>query len=178
MTRHLARAAVAFVVWWAVLLAIYLVLISSVTAAEVVVGAVVAAGAALVAVVASHAFAPASTVPRLRWRHTVWLPYDMLAETAMIAAFVVRYIVRGGSVGGSFAEVTMTAERPAHRPSHGPAPDQADALRAYGVLLLSLTPAGYVADDRAEQEPTSGGGVVVRVHRIGRTGRFARLVEQ
>lgn len=174
MTGHWARAAVAFVVWWAVLLAIYLVLISSVTPAEVVVGAVLAAGAALVAVVASHVLAPASAVPRLRWRHAVWLPYDMLVETATIAAFVIRYIVTRGRVGGSFTDVTMTAQRqPGRRP---PAQASAKALRAYGVLLLSLTPAGYVADDRAEQEPSSDGSVVVRVHQIGRTGRFARLV--
>lgn len=168
MTRHLTRAATAFVAWWAVLLAIYLVLISSVTPAEVAVGALLAAGAAALSVVALRAFHPASAVPRLRWSRAVWLPYDMVTETIRVAGFVVRYLTSGGSAEGSFADATVAAGSPA----------PASALRAYGVLLLSLTPAGYVADDCAGEEPSSEAAVTVRVHRIGAAGRFSGLVGQ
>jgi multisubunit Na+/H+ antiporter MnhE subunit len=152
------------VIWWVVLAACYLVLISSVTSSELVTGAVVAALASTVAVVASREFRPA----RPPWRLVRALPrlvVDVAASTGVLVAALPR---RGAHLGRSQSlPLAMTEER--------------RAWRTYAVLLVSAAPGSYASDvhvgdkdgdkDGEKDEPDR-----LTVHRLGPAGQVEEAV--
>lgn len=144
--------------WWAVLLAAYLVFISSLTRQEMIVGAIVAALAAVIPAVAIRGFGPWAPPSRMRWRHLVWLPVDAARDTAVL----VRRLVGPRRHAGRLEEVRL------------PALGEHAAVRAYGVLVWSLTPGTYVIDVHVEDGPASPGRV--RVHRLSRAGTGDRML--
>jgi len=142
--------------WWVVLLAAYVVLISSITPAELVAGAVVAALASAVAMLATRGMRPAAPPLRLPWWRLLLLPLALVRDVGVLAA---RLVVRRAHAGTT-DDLRLP---PAGEPR---------AVRAYTVLALSASPASYVLDvrpgdpdDPDDPEPGS-----VRVHRLGTPG--------
>lgn len=144
--------------WWAVLLAAYLLFISSLTRQEMVAGAIVAAVAAVIPALAIHGFGPWAPPSRMRWRHLVWLPVDVARDTAVL----VRRLIGPRAHAGELEDERL------------PALGEHAAVRAYGVLVWSLTPGSYVIDVHLEEGPGSPGRV--RVHRLSRAGAGDRML--
>lgn len=144
--------------WWAVLLAAYLIFISSVTRQEMLTGVVVAALAAVIPAVAIRGFGPWAPPSRMRWRHLAWLPYDAARDTALL----VRRLVGRRDHAGRLEDLRL------------PELGEHASVRAYGVLVLSLTPGSYVIDVRVDDRPASPGQVCL--HRLSRRGAGDRML--
>jgi len=143
--------------WWLVLLAAYLVLISSVTLQEVVVGAAIAALASAVPAMTIRGFGPVAPPRGPRWRHLARLPWDLARDVVALAS---RLLALRRHVG-------RIEERPL------PAAGDPTAVRAYGVLVLSLTPGSYVMDVMVDADRSPGD---VRLHRLGARAGVGRVV--
>jgi len=152
--------------WWVVLMAVYLMLISSVTRQEVVAGAVVAALASTLPAAAIRGFGPVAPPRRLHWRHLLALPLELVRDTLALVA--------------ALPDVRRHAGRTEERSL--PAAGDPAAVRAYSVLALSATPGSYVMDVMVDDPDDPVGERrrgVVRVHRLGAGGGGAtdRIVE-
>jgi multisubunit Na+/H+ antiporter MnhE subunit len=115
-------------VWWAVLLAFYLAIISGVSLVELLVGAATATAGAAAAVVTRRALLAADNPekyrPRLSWlRWLVVLPVQILADS-----------VRLLRPRGRFVELRL------------PADDRPAALRGFAALAVSTSPGTYVVE--------------------------------
>jgi len=145
--------------WWGVLLAAYLVFISSVTRQEVLTGVVVAALASGVAMIAVRGMRPPRPPTRLRWGRLLRrLPVALVRDVGVL-------LVRLGA-----------RERHTGRVEDLRLPRAGDAagVRAYAVLAVSISPATYVADLRpGEDEPGT-----VRVHMLGQAVDAERFLEE
>lgn len=130
------------VVWWAVLFATYLAVISKISPTELVVGALAsAAGAAVVAVTHRALLAvdnPERSLPRPAWLR--WI----LPLPAQIVADAVRLV----RPRGRLAELRL------------PRDSRAAALRGFAVLAVSTSPGTYVAEVDPDHD-------VLVVHRVG-----------
>lgn len=130
------------VVWWAVLFATYLAVISKISPTELVVGALGAAAGAAVAVFSRRALLTTDDhehyLPRPAWLRWV------LPLPAQIVADAVRLV----RPRGRLAELRL------------PRDDRAAALRGFAVLAVSTSPGTYVAEVDPE-------GDVLLVHRVG-----------
>jgi multisubunit Na+/H+ antiporter MnhE subunit len=128
-------------VWWAVLFATYLAVISKISITELVVGALAAAAGAAGAVVTRRALLSADNAqryrPRVSWlRRLLPLPGQILADA-----------VRLTRPHGGFAELRL------------PDDDRAAALRGFATLVVSASPGTYVAGVDPDRD-------VLIVHRI------------
>jgi multisubunit Na+/H+ antiporter MnhE subunit len=129
-------------VWWVMLFALYLAIISTISPTEIVVGtATVVAGAAAAIVTRRQLLAADNDEryrPRARWAR--WL---LRLPDQAVTGFVRLLRPRGG-----FTEIRL------------PEDERSAARRGYAALALSVTPNTYVADVDPEQ------GTLL-VHRLG-----------
>lgn len=138
--------------WWVVLFAFYLAIISTISLTEIVVGAVAAAACAIAAVASRRTLLAAgndeSHRPRARWLR--WLvPLPLQIVTGSVRLLRPR---------GEFAEVRL------------PEDSRAAVRRGFAVLALSVAPNGYVADVDPERN-------ILVVHRLdGRPTALEREV--
>lgn len=157
------RRLMSFVVWWLVLLGLYVALISTLSIAELVVGALVAAIAAAVALLTARAFDVDATLPAFRWRWLLSFPVDAGIDVARLTRRVVSCLPGRRTTAGWWD----TAELP---DDAGPT----EAVRAYAVLVVSLTPASYVVDVHVDDESDDAG--VLQIHRWAKKGPVERAV--
>ncbi|MFV2172933.1 hypothetical protein ACFHW2_23010 [Actinomadura sp. LOL_016] len=129
MTAARIATAAEALAWWAVLLAGYLALVSTISPTEIAVGAAVAAAGAAAGIAARRVLSSGDARPgdrRPRWAARLpaalaWLPPQIAADT-------LRVLVRGGT-GGRWSSV---------RSAPGP------AGRGAAALLVSAAPGGFV----------------------------------
>lgn len=115
-------------VWWAVLFATYLSIISAITPAELAAGAASAAAGAASAVVTRRALLSADNAERYRPR-AAWLRW-LLPLPGEILADAVRLVRPRGGLA------TLGLRRD----------DRAAALRGFAALVVSASPGTFVAD--------------------------------
>jgi multisubunit Na+/H+ antiporter MnhE subunit len=115
-------------VWWAVLFATYLAIISKISPTELTVGAVTAAAGAVSAVLTRRALLSADNAERYRPR-VAWLRW-LLPLPGQILADAVRLV----RPRGELARLGL------------PADDRAAALRGFAALAVSASPGTFVAD--------------------------------
>jgi hypothetical protein len=157
--RPWVRRALGLGAWWPSLFAVYLLFGSPLSAAEIGAGILLAGVTAGAAVAATGPFSPAPPPPGLRWSRLAWVAADVTRDVGSLGQAVVKEARRGSRQGsiGTFEEV--------HLPH---VDDSTDAgTRAYGELVLSLTPGEYVVD----VDVRSGRRDRVLVHRIGAPAR-------
>lgn len=147
------RAAAETVLWWAILFVLYLLLISTVDAAELVVGGI----AALFGGVAAHAVSSASRARfggGARAWAAVWaLPANLVEDTVRLLAAAFR----GRS--GTFREIRLPRET-------GP---------SWATFLLSVSPGAFAVDVRPSGHRQHGR--TVTLHVLGaRPGRVERAL--
>ena len=157
------RAIARFIRWWAVLLALYLILISAVTVAELVTGAALAAVCALLAHLSRRALRPSSELPDFAWQKLLWLPLDMARDIWILTVYLARYPSPARRFTGTVSQISI---------AQVPGAD-AESRRAYGAFVVSLAPGGFVVD----VELTDDGPDVMHVHQLGPSGRSARMVD-
>jgi hypothetical protein len=159
--------------WGVILLSLYVVVISSVDRTELTSGICLAAASATVAVLAARAFEVSLAAPRLRWRWLAAFPLDAAHDAARLTSRLVVQLV-GRLPGRLVGQRTRTSwwdtmDLPADAGSAGP-------VRGYAVLVVSLTPAGYVADVEIGGSSEDGPGRL-RIHRWGAKGPVERVVQ-
>ncbi|MFF8772590.1 Na+/H+ antiporter subunit E [Kitasatospora sp. NPDC015120] len=128
------RTAVELLLWWGLLLLLYVVLISSVSALEVAVGGGIAALGALGAVAARRA-SDAAPGGWTGWARALWaFPATLLSDTGRLALLVLRTLrhPRRRPADGGFRTVRLA-------PGTG---------AAWAGALLSATPGGFVVEAR------------------------------
>lgn len=148
------------VAWMAVLMLGYVFLVSTMTRAETVTGLVFALAGALLGAVAIGPFRPEPPPRSIPWRRVWWLPLDVVRGTGSFVAAVTGAVLHRGHRGDE--ESVRLANR-----------DDPPGARAYGVLVLSATPASYVL---AVEEAPDDEDDTVRVHRLGAEGRVEGTV--
>lgn len=142
--------------WWVVLLAAYVVLVSSLSGAEWIAGAVLAALASVVPAVTIHGFGPSAPPRRLHWRHLLWLPLDIVRDTVALT----RRLAGTREHAGRIDEERL------------PALGGHAAVRAYAVLVVSTSPGSYVLD----VEPGQHSPGDIRIHRLAKRRAGDRVV--
>jgi multisubunit Na+/H+ antiporter MnhE subunit len=151
MSQRKPRRATFWLVWWALSLALWMLLVFKTEAAEVVAGAVAAAFAATAAeLLRSHAYPPFS--PDARWlRKLGALPREVLGDCWILVAALWRRVVRGERIEGTF--------RCVHFPGAAGDDPRSQARRAVAKWLGAVAPNTYVVgfDERKE---------VVLVHQL------------
>ena len=159
--RRTAEAAA----WWVALTAGYLVLVSTVTTAEMVLGALLAGLATVVGILVIGPFRPDPPPRHVRWRSVLWLPVDVVRDVGATTVAVARSLAGAGHVGRE-EDVVLLPQ----------ADGEAESLRTYAVLLLSASPGTYV--ERLEQagEHHRDRGDRARLHRLGGAARSERAV--
>jgi multisubunit Na+/H+ antiporter MnhE subunit len=130
-------------VWWIVLFAAYLAIISTISLTEIIVGAATAAAGAAAAILTRRQLLAADNDERYRPRRG-WVRW-LVRLPDQIAVGFARLLLRPR---GEFAEIQL------------PEDERAAARRGYAALALSVAPNTYVAD----VDPDRGAFVV---HRIG-----------
>jgi hypothetical protein len=153
---------VRWLLWFVLLWCTYLVLITSVTVPEATAGGLLAAVAALLGNLTSRVLGSPPRPPRLRWLSLLWLPVELAKDTWTLLLFWLRYVGSHGQPRGTFVNVRLGAHDA----------DDAEARRAHGVLLLSLTPSCYVVDVTQSRQ----GDDTLRLHRLSGPGRIDRAV--
>jgi Na+/H+ ion antiporter subunit len=146
------RDVIEAVVWWAVLFAVYLAIISTVSLTEIVVGTAGGAAGAAAAVLTRRTLLAADNDERYLPR-AAWLRWVARLPAQVVVGFV-RVLARPR---GEFAEARL------------PADERSAARRGFSVLALSFAPDTYVADVDPERD-------TVILHRIGRPGPLEREV--
>jgi multisubunit Na+/H+ antiporter MnhE subunit len=142
MARGTAATAVNVLAWWALLLVLYLVLISTVSALELMVGAGFALLGAVTAEAVRRAEHPRPRAGRRLAAAAAAFPGTLLRETGQLALAVLRTLLRRGDPG-----VLVTIRT---------APEVDAALAA---ALLSASPGACVIDiRRAAAGPPEDGG--------------------
>jgi multisubunit Na+/H+ antiporter MnhE subunit len=137
--RELIEAAI----WWVVLFAAYLAIISTISPTEIVVGAITGAAGAASAVLTRRTLLAADNDERYRPRAR-WLPWFLRLPDQVVTGSV-RLLMRPR---GEFAEIRL------------PEDERAAARRGFTALVLSVTPNTYVADVDPERDTCV-------IHRIG-----------
>jgi hypothetical protein len=137
--RELIEAAV----WWAVLFAAYLAIISTISPTEIVVGAATGAAGAAAAVITRRTLLAADNDERYRPR-AAWLRWMLRLPGQVVTGFA-RVLL---NPRGRFTEVRL------------PEDERSAARRGYTALALSVAPDTYVADVDPERD-------TVVIHRIG-----------
>lgn len=152
---------------WAVLLLLYVALISTTTPVELAVGAAMSAAATAVAKVAIGAFEVDVAVPRFRWRWLLTFPVDAGRDVLRLAARVMRRGPSRRQQDGWWDELEIPGGR-----------GHPDAARAYAVLVVSLTPASFVSDvhTQAESPGDHNDPGTLRVHRWAPAGPVERVI--
>jgi hypothetical protein len=151
---------------WTGLLLLYVCLISTTTQVELEVGAAASAVVTAIAVVAVHAFDVRLAVPRFRWRWLATFPFDAGMDVFRLGGHVLDSSRKGGDDHGWWDELELLDSA-----------DPPDAVRAYAVLIVSLTPASYVADVSVEDsDGSSDGPGVLYVRRWAPAGPVERVV--
>ena len=139
-------------VWWAVLFATYLAVISKISVAELVVGALASAASAGAAVVTRRALLSADNPERYQPRPG-WLRWALPIPAQIVTDSVRLLRPRAG-----FAEVPLPEDR------------RAAALRGFAALAVSTSPGTYVTEVDPDRD-------VLVVHRIAaRPSRTERAV--
>lgn len=128
--------AVEVVVWWALLVGVWVLTLSSAPPVELAVAAAAALPCALAARAARRAMEGGWTLAPGWGRWLVVLPVAVLADSARLLFAGVRRI-RGR---GDLREVTTSAGEGARAKGH----------RALASLVLSATPSGFVVDTRPD----------------------------
>jgi hypothetical protein len=123
-------------VWWAVALGLWMLLVFKTEPAEILAGAVAAALAATGAeLVRSKGYAPFS--PELRWwRSLVRLPRDVVVDTWRMLRLLVLHFVRGVPIQGRFRIV--------HFEAFAGRDPRRQARRAVATWLGGVSPNTYV----------------------------------
>jgi multisubunit Na+/H+ antiporter MnhE subunit len=129
-------------VWWVVLFAAYLTIISTISITEIIVGTATAAAGAAAAVLTRRQLLAADNDERYRPRGG-WVRWPLRLPGQVAAGFL--HLLRPR---GQFAEIQL------------PDDERAAARRGYAALALSVAPDTYVADVDPERN-------VLVVHRIG-----------
>jgi multisubunit Na+/H+ antiporter MnhE subunit len=129
-------------VWWIVLFAAYLAIISTISLTEIIVGAVTAGAGAAAAILTRRRLLAADNDERYRPRGE-WARWLLRLPDQIAVGFVRLLRPRG-----EFAEIRLPDDEPAA------------ARRGYAALALSVAPDTYVADVDPERN-------VLVVHRIG-----------
>jgi len=117
------------VVWWVVLFAVYLAIVSKISIAELVVGAITAAAGGGAAVVTRRALSAGGDQEGYRPR-PAWLRW-----LRPLPAQVVGDSIRLLRPYGGFGELRLPADD-----------DRAAALRGFAALAVSTSPGTYVAE--------------------------------
>ena len=118
--------------WWALFMALWLLLTSTIAGSEAIVGAGAAAIAATFAEVTRSNVSPRFH-PRVRWvAHVRGLPWRIVADTALVFAALWGEVTRTKRVRGSFRAVPFH-----HGGEHDP---RASARRALAEIGVTLTP--------------------------------------
>jgi hypothetical protein len=150
------RGAAQLAAWWLVLSSGYLGLVSSPTGWEIPLALGIGGAAAVAAVFGRRAFEPALRAPGFV-RRAAWLPIDVVSDSAVLA----RLLVTGRALRtdcGVFDEI--------------PLPDDAEATRAWAVLLTSAAPGSLTVD---VETPT--GRSTLRRHRMTSRSRASAGIE-
>jgi hypothetical protein len=147
---------------WAALLFLYVSLISATTWIELVVGAAVAAGAAVLGGLAVRFLNVHLALPRLRWRWLWTFPYDAAFDVARLTGRMFGLARTQRERRGWWDDVELPEDL-----------GDPQSTRAYAVLIVSLTPASYVADVDVPDEEDVG---TLRVRRWARKGPVERVV--
>ncbi|MCW2945749.1 MAG: hypothetical protein JWR24_2466 [Actinoallomurus sp.] len=135
-------------VWWAVLFATYLAIISTISLTELVVGVSASAAGAATAVVVRRSLLAADNDERYRPRIS-WLRWLLLLPGQIVADSVRLLRPRG-----EFAELRLADD------------ERAAALRGFAALAVSTSPGTYAVDVDPDRD-------VLVVHRV--TGRPSAL---
>lgn len=153
------RRAAAWLVWWGVLMALWIILDYSLAFAELWVGAGVAAlGAFLVELVLYQSGTGVRL--RVRWAaHAVALPGQVIGDTVTVFAALGRQLFRGEQPAGGFAEI--------HIPSGGDTPE-AVTRRVLLVAGMSIAPNTVVLGLDRDRDVMIVHRLVSRTHRAGR----------
>ena len=130
-------------VWWVVLFAAYLAIISTISITEIIIGTATAAAGAAAAVLTRRQLLAADNDERYRPR-AGWARWPLRLPDQVAVGFVRLLRPRCGE----FSEIRL------------PEDERAAARRAYAALALSVAPDTYVADVDPERN-------VLVVHRIG-----------
>ncbi|MFI0941551.1 Na+/H+ antiporter subunit E [Streptomyces sp. NPDC021020] len=157
-TNHALASVATVATWTALLLVLYVVLISAVTPLEWAVGGVLALLGGCAADAVRRAERPAVRADRRTAAALAALPAAMLRETAELARAVARALLRRG--GGPAADRPVTVRLPA-----GGDP-------AVAAVLLSATPGACVVDIAPGRAPE------MTVHLLGGPARAASPVER
>lgn len=146
------REVIEAAVWWVVLFAAYLAIISTISPTEIVVGAATGAAGAGAAVLTRRTLLAADNDASYRPR-AAWLRWVALLPGQVVAGFA-RVL---GRPRGEFDEARL------------PPDERSAARRGFSALALSFAPDTYVADVDPERD-------TVLLHRIGRPGALEREV--
>jgi hypothetical protein len=105
-------------------------------------------------------------VPRLRWRWLWTFPYDAGFDVIRLSARMVGLAKTQRERQGWWDQVELPQGL-----------GDPESTRAYAVLVVSLTPASYVADvDVPDDSGVDGGVGTLRVRRWARKGPVERVV--
>jgi multisubunit Na+/H+ antiporter MnhE subunit len=142
-SRDTTNLTALWLVWWAALAAVWLLLVDTTDPEELLVGSVAAAIAATVAV-AVHRRGYIRFWPRARWgREVPYLAWDATVDCGRLAMALWRRVVRRERVRGASIRV------PFH---HGGDNGRDGARRALVNFAVSLTPNSYVVDIDPESD--------------------------
>jgi len=138
VARSPARARLRFgLAWWAVLMAVWLLLVETFAVPEVVVGSVAAAAAASVAE-AVRELGYVRFAPRLAWlRHAPRVAGQVLVDCGILFAALARRVIRRRDVRGVMLRVPVR---------YGDDSGRGAARRALLNFGVSITPNSYVVD--------------------------------
>ncbi|MGH3498471.1 MAG: Na+/H+ antiporter subunit E [Nocardioidaceae bacterium] len=160
--RRVIGFGVRFGLWFAFVFGLYLLLISSITPAELVAGAVLATGSAAVAVLAGTAFHVDPRPPRGSARWLVAVPGEIARGSAALAGLLWSTLLHPGKAHGRFTEAMLSSDEPGDHASR----------RAYAVMILSLSPGSFVVHlDRVDERRDR-----LRLHQIGSGGSLETVV--
>lgn len=156
------RRVLEVLLWWALLVGVYATLVTTVSPGELAVAAGAGGLAGLAAMLTRRA-ERAAYRPRLDWlRWLVPLPLAVVTDTGRLAVHLWRCLVLRRRETGRSVRVTLPVEARA----------VASARRSLAAIVLSATPASYVAEvATGEDGPDS-----FVVHRLGPAGRVERAV--
>ena len=128
--------------WWALLFAGYLVLVSPLSGGEFALGAVLSALAGGAAVLARRMSGSLFLMPWGWAGALLRLPAAVLADTWLLAALVWPEVRRRGTPAGALRSLPLRSVSPAGQPAEA----REESWQAVAGLMLSLSPGSFVVE--------------------------------
>lgn len=142
MTRRALVGLVEVVAWWALMVGVWVITLSSAPPMELYISAAAALPCALLMPTVRRTV-QAAWRPDWRWlRWLVVLPFSILADTARVFAAVFVHAVMRRPLDGELTEIRL-------RPHEDPA--RSTAHVALAMVTVSATPGSFVMDSRPER---------------------------